>query len=95
MKFKLKDIDMAIDHIKYTYGVEITSDVEIYIREEDFEANKIGSYMVFSAVCSKGAGPYDRLNTAKTITVTVEVFPDSENRCPRVTMQESRDLYNS
>lgn len=92
MKFKLKDITKAMDYIKYNGNMDSTPDVDISIREEDFEISKVGSCMVFSVTCTKEPKQYERVKTAKTVVISVEVFPDTENRSPRVTMQESQDL---
>lgn len=92
MKFKLKDLNKAMDYIKYNGHMEQSADIEISIREEDFDTNKVGSCIMLSATCVKEPKPYDRVKTSKTVMISVEVFPESENRQPRVTMQESQDL---
>ena len=92
MKFKLKDINKALDYIRYNGKMDATSDIEIAIREEDFENNKVGSLMVFSASSVKEPSSYERVKTNKNVTITVEVFPESENRQPRVILLESQVL---
>ena len=93
MKFKIKDISNALEYFKYNGTIDTKlSHIEISLRIEDLDNNKVGSSMTFSAEGIKQPSAYERIKTPKSIVISMEIFPESENRPPRATVQESQVL---
>lgn len=89
MKFKLKNFKQAFNSFSYTLpeGAEI----EILVREEDIQQSKLCSTMTMVASFEKKAAAYDNNSNPTYVTVTIEVFPESENRPFKITTVETRD----
>jgi len=93
MKCSLKQLGDAIDFFKYQMGVSAEqSEVEIIAREEDFEAGKVQAVLTMIVTYQKAPGQYDRWKAQKSIKHTLEIFPDSDNRNPHLTTEESFEL---
>ncbi len=94
MIFRLKDLKKALDYLRYNAHLDESAEIEVRVRNEDFENDKIGSSMTFAASQAKPPSVYDKNTTPKIITHSVEVFPTNESSPPRITMEESYTLDN-
>jgi hypothetical protein len=95
MKFKMKDLKAAIDHMRYSCHVKDDSELEILLNEEDIQDSKLGSCMEIRAEHQVEASSYESTKTPKTVSVSIEVFPTSENRPMRSTIKETREIETS
>lgn len=94
MRFKAKQIHDILEHIRYTLHVPIESaNIDITIREEDLETNKLVSCLVMVVTYEAKPGQYSMWRGIKYIKHTLEVFPESEGaRDIHITTEESYDL---
>lgn len=92
MKCKLKQLESAMEQFRYSISSSIDADVEVTTREEEFENGTLMSCVTMVVTYKQSPGTYDRGQGEKTITKTIEVFPESENRNSIVTIQERYEL---
>lgn len=90
MKFKAEKWKHAMD-VLYD-NMPPTAEIEITVRDENFDQGKICDCVTLVATWSKLPASYDKNRNAINVVQTVEVFPEEENRPARVTTVESRDL---
>ena len=92
MVFKLKDLKKVMNQLQYNLGISDDGEVEITIRDEDFEANKIGSAMIISVETTKRPSGYDKSSKPTKINTTIELYPINENQPPRLSSTETKVL---
>jgi hypothetical protein len=94
MKIKFSTLHKALDHARYKAGASTDEHaiIDVELREEDLETNKLGSCMVITFTKTYNPDNYDSVTSKTTKEYTLEVFADHENRVPRLTVVESRDL---
>lgn len=93
MKCKFKQLEAAMSHFRYSLPSDQEVDVEVTAREESFEQGVVLSCITMVVSYTKKPSSYDSDTQGnKTITRTIEVFPDSENRNPIVTHTERYEL---
>lgn len=94
MKIKYQHIQDVLELLRSEVStVVITSaDLDIQIREENFENGQILGCLTVTFQYEKPANTYEKYKTKKNIKYTIEIFEDNESRSPRLTMEETRDL---
>ena len=93
MKCKFKQLEAAMSHFRYSLPSDTDAEVEITTREESFENNVVLSCVTMIVTYDRKPSSYEsETQGMKTITRTIEVFPDSENRNPIVTHTERYEL---
>lgn len=94
MKFRAKQLQEAIEHLRYTFRIPMdTADIEVSIREEDISADKLVSCMTLFVTYEAAPGQYDKWKGMKVVKHTLEIFPESEGgRDLHVTTEESYSL---
>lgn len=92
MKIRYKELLKALDHIRYQSGSKDDQVVEITMREEDIQNNRLCDSMTVTLTTVSGPGQYDSVRSNVTKEYVLEVFSESENRTPHLTITESRDL---
>jgi hypothetical protein len=93
MRCSLKQLNDALDFFKYNLGIDKNDAmVEIVTREEDFDKGKLMSCLTMIVTYEKESGKYDRWQGIKKIKHSLEIFPESENRHPQLTTEESQEL---
>lgn len=92
MKCKFKQLEAAMSHFRYSLPTNQDVDVEVTAREESFEQGTILSCVTMVVTYTKRPSSYESEQGLKTITRTIEVFPESENRNSIVTHTERYEL---
>jgi hypothetical protein len=92
MRLTMKDMKNVQEYLRYKLSVPEDADIEIAIRDEDFDQNKIGSCMTLVVTYDKAPGQYDKWLGLKTVKHIMEVYPASEGRNPRITTEESFEV---
>lgn len=90
MKFKVKAWKKAMDAVQY--GVPDDAEIEIVVRTEDFEQNKICDCFTLIVTYAEKASSYDSNKNSTDVTHTLEMYPESENRSPRVITTKVRNI---
>lgn len=92
MKVSLGELKRVMEYMRYHVHGEDRDLVDISLKEEDIENNKLVSCLTISVSASKEPSSYDTIQTTKTVTTSIEVFAHHENRAPILTTSESRHL---
>jgi hypothetical protein len=92
MKFKMKDLKKALEHLRYSCHVDDEAELEFVLSEENIQDSKLGSSMEIRVEHQVAASSYDANKTPKTVSISIEVFPVSENRQMRSTVKETREI---
>ncbi len=90
MRFKSNELKAAVSYINYDKPDDVM--IETIMREENMVKGDLCSCLILTATWKKLPAKYDDNKAEITITKTVEVFPEEENRPPRIQTVESRDL---
>jgi len=69
-----------------------TMKIEISMVHDDPGAGEMVEYLTLKCSTVKTPGAYDNFKTNTNQEYTLEVFSDSENRVPRLTVTSTRDL---
>jgi hypothetical protein len=90
MKLKVKTLKMAMD--EFTKGTPEGTEVEVTMRQENFEEGKLCDCVSFTTVHKELHNGYDQNRNDTIVTKTVEIFPESEGQPPKVTVIRTRDV---
>ena len=90
MKIKLKQLMLAVEHIRYSSGVDTeTAEIELSLDEENIENNKLIGSLQLQCDVVKPASAYDKTSQPKIISISVEIFSDHETRPVRASTKET------
>jgi len=92
MKCKFKQLEAAMEHFRYSIHNQPEAEVEVTTRDEEFEKGTLMSCIIMAVSYKQQPSQYERNIGEKTITRTIEVFSDTENRSSIVTTQETYEL---
>ncbi len=94
MDIKFTHISSALAKLTDEVGHSNMKDLrlEIALAEDDPGAGKMIECLTIKCNVVKPPGNYDSFKTDINYQYTMEVFADSENRVPRLTVISSRDL---
>ena len=94
MKIKYGQLKDVMDMLrnKGSLSDQPNHEISITLREEDPGAGVLVECVVISTVVMSKPNQYDSYKGDITTEYTVEIFADSENRPPRWTAVETRDL---
>ena len=90
MKINSKKFHTAYNSLRYATPDD--AEIEFSIREENIQEGKISSCLSLTASWDKPPSSYDSLKTTIHVSLTLEVYPDSENTPSRLITIETRDL---
>lgn len=93
MKVDYAQLEKVMEYLRYNVGVKETSYMEISENNEDVHNGVMCSSLTISLTTTKAASTYDSIKTTKTIEVTVEIFSSDEKRSPRVSVRETRNMF--
>lgn len=89
MKFKSKQLKRAIDAFQYSMPDDAL--IEIHTKEEDIPNNCICSSLTMTASWQENASKYDTNQEPVSVTQTIEVFSEEENRPFRIITNKVRE----
>jgi len=94
MKIKFSQLNKALDKMRYDAGISNNPEaiIDVNVREEDIQKNVIGECLVATYSAVYQPSQYDTSRGPITKEFTLEIFADHENRLPRLTVVESREL---
>jgi len=78
-----------MQQLYYCNSIKNESIIDISLRQEDIEEGRLCDCMVMTSISTE---PASEERHVSTVTTTLEVFSDNENRPPRLTEQKCRDL---
>lgn len=93
MKIKFDQLRQALEHVTSKANIRGKNfPVDLVLREEDLEKNKLGECLTITFEAKYTADQYDSIKTDIIREFTLEVFAEHENRPPRLTLTETREL---
>ena len=94
MDIKFSHIWNALAKLRDDIGADATKDLkmETSIVEDNPGSGKMIECLTLKCTMSRPASTYDSFKSSTDVEYTLEVFADSENRVPRMTVVASRDL---
>lgn len=92
MKFKMQQLKKSFS--EFFYSLPEDSVIDVCLSEEDIQRGTLGSSMLITVVYTQPASRYESNQSEKTIKKSIEIFPESENRPPRIIKEESQELIN-
>ena len=94
MDVKASKFRLAMDQLRDRIHGEAwkTAVLEISVREDNPGEGELCECLVVKCTVVEPPGKYDDVKTSTTNEWTVEVFADHENRPPRLTLNQTRDL---
>lgn len=94
MRVKFGQLHAALEYLRNETRLRDApaTEVEISVREEDPGKGVIGDSIILNVTTVTKPSSYDNYKSETTTEYTVEVFPASENRPPRVVGLSTRDL---
>jgi hypothetical protein len=95
MKIRFNDLFKSMEHLRTSALIKSEDSnvaLDLSVSEEDIQMSRLGSSLILTYSETFTANIYESLRTGITREFTIEVFAESENRVPRMTVVETRDL---
>jgi hypothetical protein len=94
MDIKFAHISSALAKLRDEIGSEALKDakLQVSVAEDDPGSGKMIECLTLTCALVKPPTSYDSFKTDTNCAYTLEIFADSDNRPPRLTISQSRDL---